>query len=110
MEGLSELRIAIANRNGLRYEPELKERIRRFVGVQRAVGRTWKQLSEGLGVPSGTLTRWAESAGESTAALLPVRAVSDAGDERVSITSPSGWRIEGLSVAQAVSLVGSLER
>lgn len=64
------------------------------------------ELAAELGVAPGTVLRWSN---ERVRAMVPVRVVPDATAERVAVVSPSGFRIEGLSLVDAVRLLRELQ-
>ena len=83
---------------------------------------TWYQVGERLGVRGETLERWLRVAPPASK-MIPVRLVSDDGDDRASSTraakpakrpteltvvSPSGWRVEGLTLKNAARLLKAL--
>jgi len=86
-------------------------------------GGTVVQAAERLGVSAPTLYEWRkgrtagrvrEKPPEKSQALVPVRVAERAaqsavtGSQQVVLVSPSGWRVEGLSVESAAQLLGSL--
>ena len=77
--------------------------------VSRGAG--WGELSRELGIPAKTLERWAGPRAEPAVALRPVDVV-DAGDtppdRTVTIVSPSGLRIEGVTIADVITILRGL--
>ncbi|WP_164000034.1 transposase [Pyxidicoccus caerfyrddinensis] len=88
-----------------------------------AAGGTVTDAAQKLGVSGPTLYEWrkgrpaghrSSKPAEKSAALVPVRvserpaAAARAGLQQVALVSPSGWRVEGLSVESAVQFVGLL--
>ena len=63
------------------------------------------ELAAELGITPGTVHRWSA---KQVTALVPVRVVADPGVEVMAIVSPSGFRIEGLSFADAVRVLREL--
>jgi transposase len=97
-------------RQGTCFAPDLKARAARWISERRAAGATAAQIAEELGVASGTVLRWSADARLKQArALVPVQIVPDRGGNReVSVVSPSGFRIEGLSLTEAMTLLRAL--
>ncbi len=88
-----------------------------------AAGGTVTDAAQQLGVSGPTLYEWRKgrpaghrrpNPAEKSAALVPVRVrppsmdVRGAGVPPVALVSPSGWRVEGLSVESAAQLLGKL--
>ena len=73
----------------------------------RAHGMTFKAICEKLDVLEGSLRLWMDQSPERS--LVPVRIVEPTrpGSEIV-VVSPSGLRVEGLTVEQAAELLGAL--
>lgn len=107
METMTELAEAVSSRPKRRYEVSLKQRIMHFVAQERLSGRSWSSLSTGLGVAEQTLKKWSREQDPPRCRLLHVRTVS-ASTGLVSVVSPSGWKIEGLDLSQALQLVTDL--
>jgi hypothetical protein len=63
------------------------------------------ELAIELGVAAGTILRWTQGG---TRALVPVQVVPDQTPTCIAIVSPSGFRIEGLTLADAVSVLREL--
>ena len=96
------------------FPPSLRVRVARFVEGQREQGHSWSSLSERLGVSGNTLLRWvdAEAGGSERVGggfakihLVPAAATgpgSSVGVEGLAIESPNGFRLTGLSLADAV--------
>lgn len=95
----------IGTRRGRCVPTELKSRARLWIAERRAEGHTVAELAAELGVAAGTILRWSEG-GER--ALVPVRVVPDTAPTVVSVASPSGFRIEGLTLADAVRVLREL--
>ena len=109
MSELSELKRRIGRLDrgrGRRYPAALRERIECYVSARRNFGLSWDSLSEELGVPAKTLIRWLSDADREATALVPVEVVDAVAEARtVAVVSPSGWRLEGLDVAEAVAVL-----
>lgn len=67
------------------------------------------QISDEVGVCFETLRRWCVADGQGTTrAMVPVHVVDDGGGGSVAVCSPSGYRIEGLSLPEAVAALRAL--
>ncbi len=90
-----------------RYPTELRRRAVTVVSALREQGASWRQVSAAVGLRADTLQRWCGGGSPAAdASLVPVQVVGDRGG--VTIVSPRGWRVEGLSLADAASLLRSL--
>jgi transposase len=96
----------------------------RYAAHLLEAGGTVVEAAQKLGVSAPTLYEWRKgrAAGrrqqkppEKRAALVPVRVGERAAEsaatglQQVVLVSPSGWRVEGLSVESAAQLLGRLE-
>jgi transposase-like protein len=108
----SSLRAALSSHaagRGRRYAPELKVRIIEHAHGRRDAGASWAQISAELEVSCETLRRWCiEAAATTTRAMVPVRVVADAAERTVDVASRSGFRIEGLTLGEAVAALRAL--
>jgi hypothetical protein len=95
----------IGTRRGRCVAPELKARARAWIAEQRARGRRVADIAAELGVAPGTVHRWSEGG---VRAIVPVRVVPDEAPSVVAIVSPSGFRIEGIALADAVRVLREL--
>jgi len=96
-----------ARGRGKRYPKDLKQRLIDYVRRQRDGGTTWAILSDQLGLPATTLSKWLKPKPppDSSAAFVPVVVADDAQQEHVAIVAPNGWRIEGLTLERALVLI-----
>jgi transposase-like protein len=104
---------SVASRQGPCFPADLKERATRWIVEQRASGVTAAELATELGLAAGTVLRWSRGvsarATRSSRALVPVVVVPDSDATRtVNVVSPSGFRAEGLSIAEAAALLKAL--
>ena len=90
-----------------RYPQELRERLIEAARSGRKAGESWAALSRMLGVGSDTLRRWC-SAPEAGGNVVRLARVGVAASGGVRVVAPSGWRVEGLCVADAARLLGEL--
>jgi transposase-like protein len=94
---------------GKRYEPSLKARIIEFARSRRERGASWVQIASEIGVAFETLRRWCVATEHgSSRALVPIAVVAERGDRSVSVVSAGGYRIEGLTLEEAVSALRAL--
>lgn len=109
-ERILELRIAAEERESLRYPQTFRDKAVELVGGLKAAGWTQKKISQQFEIPWQTLGRWCEddkpeSSEEASESFRPVEVVGEQREvsgDGVSLVSPSGWRIEGLTVAEAL--------
>lgn len=104
-EQLERFRRAAAAREGLRYSEELRDLARQYAR-SRDGGR--EQSARELGVSVRTLARWLGVGAAAAEGALCEVMVAESGRGRLVVTSPSGWRIEGLSVSEAAELLAAL--
>jgi hypothetical protein len=95
----------IGTRRGRCVAPELKARVSAWIRARRAEGCTVGELAAELGLADGTVLRWSN---DGVRTIVPVRVVPDATPETVAVASPSGFRIEGLTLADAVRVLREL--
>ena len=103
---------AIENRGrskaGWRYSSELKSLAIEHCRAERQAGCSWADLSAQLGVSSLTLSRWLDTA--SATGFRPVAVIEDPEPQPVAegtgltVTTPRGLRIEGLSWSQVLEM------
>ena len=92
---------------GQRYPKALRARAVHWAQARREEGVSWRRVAESLGLRTETIRRWCvtRAAQRSPTGLVPVEVIAS---DRVAVVSPSGWRVEGLSVEAAARLVRSL--
>lgn len=73
-----------------------------------AGGYQWGALSRALGIPAKTLQRWTMTRTERPLSLRPVDVIDDPAVRTVTIVSPSGLRIEGVTIADAIAILRGL--
>ncbi len=91
---------------GQRYAPELKSQASAWAKAERRAGGSWKTIAAAIGVHPKTLRDWCMQAGETR--LRRVHVVEDEAPASVSVVSPSGYKIEGLTLSEATALLGKL--
>jgi len=99
---------AIPRGRGRRVPAELRERIVAWTAPRRARGAWWRELSRSLGVPAKTLKRWATPRAPRVLALRPVDVIDEAPVRTVTIVAPSGLRIEGVMIADVITILRGL--
>lgn len=115
---LSELRRALADQGprgpGRRVPRLLRERVLAATRQRRAGGASVAELAEAVGLSVETLRRWLDSDVEEARAghprPMPVAVIGGAAQSRgaLSLVTPSGFRVEGLSVETAAELLARL--
>jgi hypothetical protein len=96
---------------GKRYSTELRGRVAAWAQSRRQIGASWVDIAQELGLGLDTVRRWCVSkkpvaTGRS---LLPVRVVeSPAAPSGLVVVSPNGFRVEGLTLTEAASLLRAL--
>lgn len=96
----------MARGRGQRYGPELKAQAVSLAKAERRAGVSWKTIAEGIGVHAKTLRDWCTSAGETR--MHRVQVVKEKAASTLSVVSPTGYRMEGLSLEQATALMAKL--
>ena len=96
------------DRPGFRFSGALRVRITVWVAEQRELGVWWCDLSRAIGVPAQTLKRWAASRAIAPATILPVEVIDAPPVGTVTIVSPTGLRIEGVAIGDAIAILQGL--
>ena len=94
-------------RSSQRYPTELREQITAWVAKRRSCGDWSCDISRPLGIPVQTLARWAERSSEG-ATIVPVDIIDAPPAGTVTLVAPSGLRIEGVAVADAIAILQAL--
>jgi len=106
------LRAAIASHTparGKRYAPDLRGRILEYAQSRRGESASWATIAGELGIAFETLRRWGIAAGPSSSrAMVPVRVVAERAERKVNVASSSGYRIEELTLQEAVAVLRAL--
>jgi len=108
---LRDLQCALAKfrkRRATRYPPLLRERISAWVAARRERGDWWHEIAKPLGIPEQTLSRWAEPRAADGTAMLPVDVIDAPPVGTVTLVSPTGLRIEGVAIVDAIAILRSL--
>jgi transposase-like protein len=97
-----------AARRGRCFSGDLKRRATAWITKRRAEGITVAEVASELGLAPGTVLKWSAQS-KSTRALVPVEVVAERSPEHaVSVVSPAGFRVEGLSLIEAAALLRAL--
>ena len=90
---------------GRRYPRELRARVVGWARGRRAAGASWEEIKRELGQQFDTVRRWCLDGAEPKA-LVPVRVVATSTPARtLSVVSPAGFRIDGLTPSEAAALL-----
>ena len=89
---------------GKRYPRELRERVIAYARRQREAGASWESIKAELGQRFDTVRRWCQEPG-APRALVPVRVVAPKPTRVVSVVSPTGFRVDGLTLMEAAALL-----
>lgn len=105
---LRDLRRELAAHGGVGvYYPEpLRERATRWARQQLVAGASIAAAAASLGIGRDTLRRWTARA--TTTALVPVEIVDGQRAAEVSVVSPGGFRISGLTLDDAIEVLRRL--
>ena len=92
------------------YPPTLRERITIWTRRRRGAGISWHKLADELGMSWRTLVRWTSPrrAPRPSPALVPVEVIGEHSDRSLALVTPRGFRIEGVTLADAIALVREL--
>jgi hypothetical protein len=98
------------DRPGFRFSAPLRAKITAWVVKQRERGAWWCDLERAIGVPAETLKRWAVPRITATPdlAMLPVDVIDAPPAGTVTLVSPTGLRIEGVEIADAIAILQGL--
>ena len=106
---IDELKARAKTRDTMRYPSAFKDDAVELVSELSEHGWTQQAISEALEIPWGTLNRWRDAATPGEAQVESFRPVTLSEPEKQpALVSPSGWRIEGLSVAQLIEVARRL--
>jgi ribosome-binding protein aMBF1 (putative translation factor) len=97
--------VAKRTRRTAALSAELRDAVTTYVRREREKGATFEALAASIGLSMNTLARAARNGGAGPA-LVPVRMkIEEAGRRGPMVVTPSGYRVEGLSVSQAAELL-----
>jgi hypothetical protein len=91
---------------GKRYPASLRVRVGAWLQRHVGNGTTLRAAADAIALDPETARRWLRASPPPVTALVPVEVIA-ATDTRqsVSLVSPSGYRIEGLTLDEAASLL-----
>src|SRR5438128_2397344 len=93
---------------GARMPARLRAAIAVYAGNERTAGATCRVIAERLGVSAESIRRWTKRTPARTGGdLLPVRVIAEAA-VTLTVWSPTGYRVDGLSVPEAAELLRRL--
>lgn len=95
------------DRPGFRFSASLRTEITAWVVKQRERGEWWCELSRAIDVPAETLKRWATPRRDAVA-MLPVHVIDLPPVGTVTLVSPTGLRIEGVAISDAIAILQGL--
>ena len=100
----------VTGRRGPCFPADLKQRVAKWLAERRACGATVAELAQELGLARGTALRWSnEFKSKGSRSLVQVEVVPEATPtSSYVVVSPSGFRVEGLSFAEAAALLRAL--
>jgi hypothetical protein len=96
---------------GKRYPEGLRRRVTAWAHQRRDGGASLQVISKELGLSMETVRRWTAAARDSTptrTALIPIEVISEPTAGRAVVVSPSGFRLEGLTLDEAVAVLARL--
>ena len=93
-----------------RVPQPVREAVLAYVREARTNGREWSQITSKLGLSQGVLRRWQQPAPRRRAATLlrPVSVKTTASTAALSLVTPAGFRLQGLTVETAAELLRRL--
>lgn len=106
---INDFKLRSAGRGTTRYPEDIKQDALALVADLREKGWTQQAISEALDILWVTLRRWREQSSPDDGQSIGFRAVAVVADKReLVLVSPSGCRIENLTLAQLVDIAGRL--
>jgi hypothetical protein len=89
--------------------PTLRAAIAAYARDERVAGTSCGAIAERLGVSAESIRRWAVTAPgcDGRGELVPVQVVAEAAPT-LTVWSPTGYRVDGLSVGEAAELLRRL--
>ena len=96
------------DRPGFRFSAALRAEITAWLAEHRSRGEWWCDLARAIGVPADTLKRWMAPRTTDAARLLPVEIIDAPPVGTITLVSPKGVRLEGVSIADAIAILRSL--
>lgn len=91
--------------HGRRYPEGLRARATTLAKAARRSGTSWSAIADAVGVNVETLRVWCRSSEQPKMRRV---VIADEQSSQVTIVSPSGFRVEGLSMRDAIALLEKL--
>jgi transposase-like protein len=82
-----------------RYPVAEKERVIALALGRRREGRKWSSIADELGIHFETLRCWCIKAGAKPTRMRAVHVVDAVAERTVSVVSPNGYRVPGVTMA-----------
>ncbi len=98
-----------------KYTEDIRKRVVDYVHQQRLLNVTYTDLSKQIGLSPTTLAKWARKYESQKPAFLPVHVRDNqpiqtrSAGASFSITSPKGWRIQGLDLEALTAIIGRIQ-
>lgn len=87
------------------YPEPVRQRVGAYARRRRQAGARWSELTAELGISSTTMSNWMRALPpEPTFLPVPV-STPPAPPQFLTVTSPAGWRIDGLSFSQLTEMM-----
>ena len=100
---------SIPRGRGRRIPVELRTQVTAWVAKHRKRGDSWSELARKTGVSMLALQRWSLSPARRAVMLRRVEVAEAAPAERtVTLVSPTGIRIEGVTIADVIAILRGL--
>lgn len=95
---------------GRRYPQALRDLAVSYRAETQAAGRSLRAAAADLGIAEATLDRWVSSAGQEgwQGGLQEVVLADSVSSSPLSVVTPGGYRVEGLSLPEITTLLRSL--
>jgi len=97
------------SRHNMSYTTEERKFAVDFIQDKKALGFSMLQISKELGVSQSTINHWIMPRQKTSGVFKKVSVKKDFSFNGLSIVSPAGYRIEGLSLDSAVQIFGRLK-
>ena len=88
----------------------MRAQVLAYARRQRAAGRSWPRIARAVGLSAGSLKNWSRTPPRARA-LVPVAVAvrpRDVPAPPLAVVSPGGYRVEGLDLATATTLLRAL--
>lgn len=93
------------------YPPEVRRRVIDAAATAVGGGHTVASVASALGVAASTLNRWLGEQAAAPTLFRPVRVQGSSAaspPQPLTLTSPGGWRVEGLDLDSLATLLARL--